>query len=418
MQSVNKRVAIIGGGAAGMIAAATLTEFSKNLEIHVFEKNIRLGVKVTITGGGRCNVTTGIDDLNILQTKFIRGGEFIKPAMATFPPNKVREWFESKGLRLKEEEGSRVFPFSDNGNDVVMIFEKILEKGNVIIHYREAVESIGWANDFKLISTKNEYKFDFVVITTGGNAYSKTGSSGDGYNFAMNLGHSITPLGPSLNSFEVVEAWCKDLSGLGFQNSEFRVKLNNGKVKVVKGPMLFTHFGITGPAVFALAAEIAFEKFDNKNPLKVQFVPMEGKDFQYWDAKLLETILQNHTKQIDNTLAKLFPQRFCDKIFDITKINPTKKSADVSKYERHKLGHLLSGDLLISLKSRRVGDEFVTAGGVDSSEINRTTMQSRICNGLYFAGEILDVDGLTGGFNLQAAWATGRLAAQSIIRNL
>jgi predicted Rossmann fold flavoprotein len=412
----NKKIAIIGGGAAGMISAATLVECSKDIEIHVFEKNNKLGLKVALTGGGRCNVTTGIDDFKLLQRQYIRGWEFLKPSISGFPPKKVREWFESKGLKLKEEDNKRIFPISDNGQDVVAVFEKILANKNVKIHFREGVDNIIFKDKY-IIDTKNDtYTFDYVVISTGGNAYSQTGSNGDGYNLAKQLGHSITQLGPSLNSLEVFDTWCKELLGLSFPNSELKVKLSNGSIKSVKGSMLFTHFGITGPAVFALASEIAFEKFNNKSPLEIQFIPISGNDFSFWDKNLLDTLAKNNTKQIDNTLATFFPMRFCEKILEICKVDSKKRSSDITKAERQFLAHLFSGDLKIKLKSRRVGDEFVTAGGVDSTEINRTTMESRIHNGLYFAGEILNVDGLTGGFNLQAAWSTGRLVGQSIIK--
>jgi hypothetical protein len=286
----------------------------------------------------------------------------------------------------------------------------------VKIHFREGVEDIVIKNKFEIKTKKYSYVSDYVVLTTGGNAYASTGSNGDGYNLARQLGHSTTKLGPSLNSFEVVETWCKELLGISFPNAEFTTKLSNGKTKSVNGAMLFTHFGITGPATFALAAEIAFETFNNKLPLEIQFLPISGMDFSLWDKNLLDIFAKNHIKQIDNTLASFFPMRFCEKILEITKINPRKKTSDITKAERQTLARMFSGELKIKLKSRRVGDEFVTAGGINSTEINRTTMESRSHKGLYFAGEILDVDGLTGGFNLQAAWSTGRLVGQSIIK--
>jgi predicted Rossmann fold flavoprotein len=397
------------------MTAATLLEKNNEGEIHLFEKNKELGNKVSISGGGRCNVTTGITDKRQLLSKYIRGSQFLTPSLSAFPPSRVKEWFEDHGVPLKIEEDMRVFPVSDIGKDVVSMFEKLFDTPRMHIHYTEAVTDIKSVNDkFEISTTKSQYTFDATVLTTGGNAYAHTGSTGDGYAFAKELGHSVTELGPSLNSFMAKEQFCKELSGIDFQEARFEVILSTGEKKIVEGPMIFTHFGISGPAVFALAAHVAFEKISAVQPLKVKFLPIKTEHFDSWDKKLQEQIKANGLKFIVNILNEYMPNRFATKILELANIPPDRKAADINKEERRQIAHLLSGKLEITLTMRRPGDEFVTAGGVKLEEVDRKTMRSKFNPNLYFAGEILDIDGLTGGFNLQASWATGRMAGINI----
>ena len=410
---MNTKIAIIGGGAAGIMAAATIIENTTDTQIDLFEKNNQLGVKVSISGGGRCNVTTGITDRNTLLSKYFRGSKFLAPAMAAFPPNKVIEWFENHGVPLKTEEDLRVFPRSDNGTDIVDMFEKIFDKhkDRITIHFLEGVLDIDYLeNKFKLSTKKSEYTFDKIILTTGGNAYSQTGSTGDGYTFAKKLGHHITALGPSLNSFEVFEEWCKDLKGISFQNAKIEVVLSTGQRKIVIGPALFTHFGLSGPAVFALASHVAFEEIKKDKPIKIYITPDSTSTFEELDSSLTRSLAQNGGKYIINVLAEYVPYRMAEIILELCNVDGDKKSAEISKENRRQIVHYLTGKLSITLTSRRQGDEFVTAGGVDTTEVVSKTMKSKVNPNLYFAGEVLDIDGLTGGFNLQAAWATGRMA--------
>lgn len=413
-----KKIAIVGGGAAGLMTAVTLLEENITAEIHLFEKNNVLGKKVAISGGGRCNVTTGITDKSILLSKYTRGEKFLIPAINNFPPEKVFEWFENKGVPLKVEKDLRVFPKFDNGKDIVSVFEKCF-KNKIKTHLSQAIKVVKFKNNkFYLISDKQEYEFNILVITSGGNAYKHTGSSGDGYDFAKSLGHTITELGPSLNSFEVKEKWCKNLSGLSLEDAGLIAKLKDGKIIRVNGPFLFTHFGISGPAVFSLSSHIAFQKITNDCEFKVSLLPISNFHFDKWNELLLKMFQENSKKQILQIISDYLPKRLSEEVLILANIKKDKKASEVSKEERKKLSHLLSGSLDIALISRRPGDEFVTAGGVSLEEVNKKTMQSKINEGLYFAGEVLNIDGFTGGFNLQSAWATGRLAGISIAKKI
>lgn len=393
------KIGIVGAGAAGLIAAATIKEKSPDAEVLLFERNSRVGRKVAISGGGRCNVTTGITDPKILKSKYPRGAEFLKFAFKVFPPAKVVEWFESHGVKLKCEKDMRVFPASDNAEAIVELFEKLIPE---TFKLSESVKSIQptETNGYKIVTSKSEYLVDKLILTTGGNAYSHTGSKGDGYDFAKSLGHKITDLGPSLNSFEVNESWAKELSGLSLKN----VTLQLNESTQTTGDFLFTHFGITGPVVFAFASHIPFLKIDANNPVTVKL------NFGFEIGELNDLIQSNGRKTILNVLALKLPERLSRTILMQAKIDPNTKSSEVSKENRQKLC-----SLNLTLSNRRPGDEFVTAGGVELTEVSAKTMQSRIAPNLYFAGELLNVDGYTGGFNLQASWATGRLAGLNCI---
>ena len=413
-------IAIVGGGAAGIMCAASLLESDReDLHIDLFEKNKTLGVKVAISGGGRCNVTTGIFDPQLLVPKYIRGGKFLLAAMQAFPPDKVMSWYESHGVPLKVEDDNRVFPVSDVGQDVVDVFVKLFADPRIAVHFMEGITDISPVDHkFHLKTAKAEYDAEAVVLTTGGNAYRHTGSTGDGYAFAKVFNHTLTPLGPSLNSFEVADEWCKELSGISFQDAKMEVVLSDGEKRSIIGPALFTHFGVSGPAIFAMAAHIAFETISPKQPLVFNFTPIRSVSAEMWEAKIMKAVTAHPTKLVINVMASFLPTRFAEKIMLLAHVPMSRKGAELNKLERKSLVNLLSGGLTVTLTARRPGDEFVTAGGVNLTEVDRKTMRSRLNPNLYFAGEILDIDGLTGGFNLQAAWATGRSAAKGILQTL
>ncbi|MBI4836744.1 MAG: aminoacetone oxidase family FAD-binding enzyme [Candidatus Abawacabacteria bacterium] len=413
-----KKIAVIGGGAAGMMVVATLLENNANADIHLFEKNPSLGKKVIISGGGRCNVTTGINEARILERKYIRGWQFLKPSLANFPPEKVYNWFEKHGVPLKNEADNRVFPQSDQGTDIVAVFERIFAAHNVHLHLNQSVQSMTpEGNAVRIRSSALNEIFDYVVITTGGNAYRHTGSTGDGYDFAKACGHSITALGPSLNSFEVAEEWPKMLTGISFPWAQL-VTLVDGEKMVANGPFLFTHFGISGPVTFAFSAHVAFLPIHRETPLPVCFSPDASVNFEQWNNRLQKLFAENGAKQVHSILSTFFPKRFVDVVLNQAMISHSKQVATISKDERKLLAYLFSGRLTFSLIARRAGDEFVTAGGVNTDEIDRKSMQSKIISQLYFAGEVMNIDGVTGGFNLQVAWATGRMAGESIAKRL
>lgn len=411
-----KKIAIIGGGAAGMMAAATLLLESDNTQIDLFEKNTRLGVKVKISGGGRCNVTTGINNVKLLLKKYVRGERFVRSALSAFPPNKAREWFELHGAILKEESDQRVFPVSDDGSDIVAVFERIFRDPRITVHCNEAVVEIIKDDNFRLVTKEKSYMFDTLVITTGGNAYRRTGSTGDGYAFAKALGHTITKLGPSLNSFFAQEKWPKTISGISFPNSKLTSKLSTGVKISESGPILLTHFGITGPVVFALAAHSAFEQIEPNAPLKIFFVPNSNLVFDTFDKEIRLLLETQGAKLIRNIMTAYFPERFVVQLLKLAKIQ-SKNAADVTKKERQSMVKLITEGIPLTIVGRRPGDEFVTAGGISLNEVNPKLMQSKINPDLYFAGEVLDIDALTGGFNLQSAWATGRMAGIAIARD-
>lgn len=408
-----QQISIIGGGAAGMMAAAAIVESGADCIIHIFDKNDHLGAKVIISGGGRCNLTTGIQDQVLLLKKYTRGAQFLRAALSKFPPQKTYDWFEAHGVPLKVEDDFRVFPISNDGHDVVEVFERMFGVENVLLHLQTKVISIVKTDGgFELETNKGKFEVSQVIITTGGSAYRQTGSTGDGYYFAQSLGHSITKLGPSLNSFEVKEAWVKELSGISLPDAG----LKYGKV-YVDGPFLFTHFGISGPVTFSLSSHLAHETISIDSPLQIEFIPDSAKDFDDWEEILNQSSEYNAKKLVKTKLKEFFPQRFVEIILKISKIGDM-KVVDLTKAQRQSLSGLLSGKIKLTLMQRRPGDEFVTAGGVKTEEVNSQTMESLITPHLYFAGEVLDIDAVTGGFNLQSSWATGYLAGMSISKKL
>jgi len=412
MNNNQKSIAIIGGGAAGMMAAAALIESGKDCDIHIFDVNKNLGVKVLISGGGRCNVTTGLRDPHLLKNQYTRGATFLKAALSKLTPKGTYDWFEKYGVPLKIEDDLRVFPQSNDGKDVVEIFEKMFAQHDVKIHFQSRVTDITKKEDQFEIITKNQSKIvDYVVIATGGNAYRKTGSTGDGYHFAESLGHTITQLGPSLNSFFVSEEWPKQLSGIALPNAKLTCKKINAE-----GPFLFTHFGISGPVTFALSSHLTFEPIGNDNPCKIKLHP--NTNVSDWKTILTAAIKTDGKKFIKTILNEYLPKRFTQSLLSQCEITQDTQLADIPTTKRKKLIELLTKGLPLTLTQRRPGDEFVTAGGVNTDEINPQTMESLITPGLYFTGEVMNIDAVTGGFNLQSSWATGQLAGKSIAKHL
>ncbi|EKD32942.1 MAG: hypothetical protein ACD_76C00109G0005 [uncultured bacterium] len=412
------RVAIIGGGAAGMMCTASVHEADPNADIFLIDRNDGLGKKVIISGGGRCNVTTGITDVKTVLTKYPRGGKFLISAMYAFPPEAVYEWFESHGVPLKKQIDMRVFPVSDNGHDIVGVFEKMFNDPKIHLMLKNTVVSVKKRGSEFEINIKDKdapIVVDKLVLTTGGQAYRQTGSTGDGYAFATSLGHTITPLAPSLSAFFTKETWPAKISGLSFEKATITAKLE--KHPHFTGPFLFTHKGISGPAVFALSSLIAYEKFDKLKPLKIYMDLFPDETLDGLKEKYESITTEKNNKQFVNIISHIVPKSLAEIIIDEQKISKSKRANQVSKKEIiNCLAWIKS--IPLSIIARSAGDEFVTAGGVKLSEIDPKTMESKICPGLYFAGEIMDVDGFTGGFNLQASWATGRQAGLHIAKNI
>jgi predicted Rossmann fold flavoprotein len=406
------RIAVIGAGAAGLMATASILATSPDAEVVLLERNDGLGKKVIISGGGRCNVTTGVTDVRQLLTKYPRGGKFLTQAMYHFPPAAVYEWFESHGVPLKMQEDLRAFPQSDDGHDIVRVFEQWFRREARVTVRRNAqvvrVEKHPSGFNVSVRGDEDPMLVDRLILTTGGQAYRATGSTGDGYAFAQSLAHTITSLAPSLNAFFTQEIWPKELSGLSFEQATFRC--DRDKRFTFTGPFLFTHKGVSGPAVFALSSLVAFEKYDATSPLAITIDLFPNHTVE----NLVETIVVDAqtNKAFVNTLTVFVARSLCEVACRELGFPLERKTKEVAKRDLLRAVHWLKA-IPLHVIARGAGDEFVTAGGVNLDEVNPSTMESKISPGLYFAGEILNVDGLTGGFNLQASWATGRLAGES-----
>ena len=404
------RLSIVGGGAAGLMAAAAAMETDPEAEIVLIEKNDSLGKKVVISGGGRCNVTTGLRDVAQVLTKYPRGGKFLNSAMRAYPPEFTYEWFEAHGVPLKIEEDLRVFPQSDNGHDIVGVFERLFaESKHVKVLLKHDVKLIektltGFVLTFK---DGTAHETDRVILTTGGQAYRHTGSTGDGYAFAEALGHHLTPLAPSLNSFWTIEEWPKGLSGVSFEKA--KISALREKTYQFTGPFLFTHRGVSGPAVFALSSLVAFEPYDAKRPLNIVIDLFPDENHDKLMGRLQKLVAANPKKELKTVVAMMVPRSLAETLLGQLAIDMEKPVIETGKKDFIRIVEWLKRAPL-TVNARGAGDEFVTAGGVELKEVDPRTMESKITPGLFFAGEILDIDGFTGGYNLQASWATGRVA--------
>ncbi|NQV90823.1 aminoacetone oxidase family FAD-binding enzyme [Candidatus Uhrbacteria bacterium] len=410
------RVAIIGAGAAGLMCAATLQETHKDVEVLLIERNDGLGKKVIISGGGRCNVTTGIRDVRNVLKHYPRGSKFLTSAMHGFPPDAVYNWFEAHDVPLKTQQDLRVFPISDNGRDIVHVFERLFFDSKVQVLLKTHAERVEKNGDQFAIFLKNQEEpliVDKLVLTTGGQAYRHTGSTGDGYAFAQSLGHNLTPLAPSLNAFFTREKWPAEISGLSFEHAAITAKRK--KQHTFTGPFLFTHKGVSGPAVFALSSLVAFEVYDKATPLNITIDLFPDQSIEQLRTQLQSLIDTHGHKQLKTILGLLVPKSLVDVFLTQLSLSGTIPANQSTKKTRDACLTWLKA-IPLTVIARGAGDEFVTAGGIPLSEINPSTMESTLCKGLYIAGELLDVDGYTGGFNLQASWATGHLAGSRMMK--
>ena len=392
-----------------MMAAAAISENNSSAEVTIIEQNSVLGKKVRLTGGGRCNVTTGIESMAEILKRYPRGRNFIRYALYEFPPAKVMEWFEGHGVPLKTEADLRVFPKSDKSDDIVAAFERICESSDVKILFKTVAVKAEYNNGRFNIHLNNGLSVmaDSLLISTGG----RTGAIHNGYELAKSLGHTITELAPSLCAFVTKETWVKELSGVSFKKAN--LKITASEEYKFTGPFVFTHRGITGPAVFALSALSAHEKLSADKPLDLYIDLMPETNEELLLQKIQNLISENRKKTFLNILSLLIPKSVAETVCLNIGISDSKISAEVPKKDLIKTAHFIKA-MPLTVIGMTAGEEFVTAGGVSLSEVDSKTMQSKICPGLFFAGEALDIDAFTGGFNLQAAWATGRLAGISI----
>lgn len=411
-------IAIVGGGAAGLFAAYFAKLKHPQNRVILIDKNSYLGAKVLISGGGRCNVTTGLINVQDILKNYPRGEKFLRTAMENFPPAAVMSWFETQGVALKTESDLRVFPISNNGHDIVDALTRALHELGVETILNTSVIDLQYdAENTFILSIKDSQPITAkqVILTTGGSAYRHTGSTGDGYSFATKMGHHITALAPSLTSLKTTEEWCHTLAGLSFKQAELQLSDDSNTTNSFqrRGDFLITHQGLSGPAVFALSALIAHQPISEDHPrkLSVNFFP-ELSPLQL-STKLDEIIATNPKKRVDNIIALFVPHSLSTIIVtELLKINSNKQATHLNKADRQNLVTILQ-NLPLTVTGRGAGDEMVTAGGIDLAEVNPQTMESKLCRGLFFAGELLDIDGFTGGFNLQASWASGALAGES-----
>jgi len=411
----NYKIVIIWAGATGMMCVATLIEKWFSGQVLLLDKNKQLWQKVSITGGGRCNVTSWIRWTKKILSKYIHGGDFLKSAMRQFPPSQVFKRFENHGVPLKIEKDMRVFPISNKSADIISVFRNIFqESSNISIQFDNKVLSVKKIDSKFHIKTNSQIiTADKLVIATWWKAFEHTWSSWDGYTFAKSLWHKITKLGPSLSSLTSVEKWPAKISWLSLSDAKIFFELNN-KTQNFSGDLLFTHRWISGPLAFVLSAYFAHQNLTKNSPQKVRIQIRNDMDFESRNNWLLLQLKDSQNKQIWNILRKNLPQNLID-ILDQKMWNILdQKLCNFDKKNRKILCHLLSWSLELNIVGRKSGDEFVTAGWVELDQINPKTMESFVCPNLFFWWEILDIDGVTGGFNLQAAWCTGRMIWENI----
>lgn len=408
-----KKCIVIGGGAAGMFAAVVAA--SGGMKVSLWEKNEKLGKKLFITGKGRCNLTNNCETEALFQN-VMTNSKFLYSAFYQFNSQDLMAFFEAEGLRLKTERGNRVFPESDKSSDVIRTLEKKLKQLGVSIELNRKAEKLVVEEDIcRGVIDSGGYKedADFVLIATGGLSYASTGSTGDGYHMAEKAGHTLAPLRPSLVPMETEEDWCRELMGLSLRNVSVVLKKGRKKIYEDFGEMLFTHFGVSGPLILSGSAHCGKLKDFQDVTLTIDLKP--ALTAEQMDGRLLRIFEENKNKQFRNSLGGLLPNKMISVIIGLSGIDPYKQVNLVSKEERARLGYLLK-HLEIHIRGLRGFNEaIITGGGIKVKEVNPGTMESKKIKGLYFAGEILDVDALTGGFNLQIAWSTAWLAAKNML---
>lgn len=399
---------VIGGGAAGLMAAGTAAENGKS--VLVFDKNDKLGRKIRITGKGRCNVTNNCDNDTVIKS-CVSSGRFLYSALSVLSPQDTMDFFEGLGVPLKTERGNRVFPVSDNANDIANALEKWCKDLGVRFKKETVLDVLAEDGSVKGVKAQSgEYSSTAVLIATGGASYKATGSTGDGYKFAEKLGHSIKPITPSLVALTTQDDDCPKMQGLSLRNAEIKVFDTEKKNKVIYedfGEMLFTHFGVSGPVILSASAHMRDMK-PGRFVISVNLKPALSEE--QLDKRLLRDLEKNQNKNFGNSLSELLPQKMIGVVIERSGIPPETKCNSITREQRKSLLDTLRDFRLTVNGFRSLNEAIVTGGGVNTKEINPKTMESKLVSGLYFAGEVMDVDAYTGGFNLQIAFCTGRLA--------
>ncbi len=407
------KVLIVGGGAAGMLASIFAARNGN--EVHVFEKNEKLGKKLFITGKGRCNLTNACD-MDTLFSSVVTNDKFLYSSFYGYTNQDVMDFFESLGLQIKVERGNRVFPASDHSSDVIKVLEKEMKAQGVQIHLYQTVTQIA-KKDGRFAALKladgTVVEGDACILCTGGMSYQTTGSTGDGYRFAKALGHKVTELRPSLVPIETKEYFVPELMGLSLKNVETRI-LDGKKVLYQDfGEMLFTHYGVSGPLILSASAYIGKE-LSEKKELKLSIDLKPSLSEEQLDARVLREFEANHNKQFKNAIGGLFPSKLVPVMIAESGIDSEKKVNVISKEERQGFVHLIKNFEMTLIRLRDYKEAIITQGGINVKEVNPSTMESKLVEGVYFAGELLDLDAVTGGFNLQIAWSTAYAAGSNI----
>lgn len=410
---MSNRVIVIGAGAAGTMAAGVAAE--NGADVLLIERNDKIARKVMITGKGRCNVTNDIgDDVQKFISNIPGNGRFLYGAYSSFNSQDVMYFFEDYGVQLKIERGNRVFPVSDKAVDIVDALNRYVSDMGVKRKTERVVGLLSEDNCIKGVITElgNEYYADSVIVSTGGLSYPKTGSTGDGYKLAESVGHTVTELRPSLSALVCREGICSECMGLSLKNVSIKVYDTKKKKEIYNdfGEMLFTHFGVSGPMILSASAHMRdMEK--ERYEISIDLKP--ALSYEKLDARILRDFADNSNKSISNVLALLLPKSLISSVLRLSHIKPSEKINQITKEMRKTLVDTIKSLKLTVMDFNDISEAIVTSGGIKISEINPKTMESKICKGLYFAGEVIDCDGYTGGFNLQIAFSTGHLAGIS-----
>ncbi|MBP3603801.1 MAG: NAD(P)/FAD-dependent oxidoreductase [Lachnospiraceae bacterium] len=408
-------VIVIGAGAAGMMAAIAASE--NGAKVTLLEHNEKTGKKVFITGKGRCNITNACETEKFFD-HVISNGKFLYSAFYRLDNQAVIRFFEEAGCKCKEERGERIFPVSDHSSDVIAALNRKMTQNKVDVRLHTKVKELLFEETEErkevvgvILSSGQKLCADKVIVATGGKSYEATGSTGDGYRFAIDAGHSIKEIKPALVPFTVEETWCMAMQGLALKN--VGILLQSGKKKIYEGfgEMLFTHFGVSGPLILSASSHYVKKYLGQPVTLSIDLKPALTKE--QLDKRILRDFEKNKNKQFKNSLDGLLPAKMVPVIIKLSGILPEKKVNEITKEERAGLVDLLKNLTMHINGTRDFKEAIITQGGINVKEINPSTMESKIIKNLYFAGEVLDLDAVTGGFNLQIAWSTGYLAGVS-----
>ncbi len=408
------QVVVIGGGAAGMMAAVAAAENEHS--VRIYEKNEKLGKKIYITGKGRCNLTNACDTEEFFS-HVVNNAKFLYSSIYSYTNSDVMAFMEKNGCPVKTERGQRVFPVSDKASDVIRALERRLKALGVKVYLNEEVAGIrtegGAVSGITLKKGLRSAAADAVIVATGGLSYPTTGSTGDGYRFARELGHTVTETCPALVPFEAGEPEVKELQGLALKNVSVRILDGSRVLYEDFGEMLFTHFGVSGPVLLSASSYVG--KRLKKKPLDLVIDLKPALTKEQLDARLLRDFEEVKNRRFKNALDRLLPARLIAPVIRRSGVAPDKQVNEITREERGRIIEALKGFSLTLVGVRGYKEAVVTQGGISVKEVNPSTMESKLVPGLYFAGEALDLDAVTGGYNLQIAWSTGHLAGSSVI---